>query len=178
MHPKRRRTSNSKVLEGSLELKEHCVARSQQSSPSKSDHDQTSVQKNIGTSYPSSRAHMLFRQNTSTPNSFPLNNSASNQSNSRHSISRTFHDVYPALDHPNQEHKNVVCSDACRAQCSAAESLGKTRNLVLGHSSSTHVVQFFYYLLSIQLHSSNSSRLRWELKYEVKLMGRSTPATS
>lgn len=149
MHPKRRRTSNSKVLEDSLELKEHSVARSQQSSPTKSDHDQTPVQKNIGTSYPSSRVHhMLFRENTSTPNSFPLNKVALNQSNSRHSISRTFHDMYPTSEHPNPEHKNVVCSDACRAQCSAAEPLGKTRNLVLVHNSSTYLVQFFLFVFN------------------------------
>lgn len=126
LHPKRRRTSNSKVVEDNPELKEHSVTRSQQSSPSKSDHDQIPVQKNISNPYPSSRVHMLFRQNTSTPNTFQLNNVASN---SRHSISRNFHDVYPSPEHPNQEHKSVVCN--------AAESLGKTRNLVLIHSSST-----------------------------------------
>ncbi|XP_057778814.1 tip elongation aberrant protein 1-like isoform X2 [Salvia miltiorrhiza] len=137
LHPKRRRTSNSKLPEDSLELKEHSVSRSQQSSPSsQSDHEQTHMQKNAGTSYSSSpRVHMMFRQNTPNPNSFQLNNVPSNQASSRHAASTTFPEMYPSSEHPKQakhDHKNAICSDACRVQCNAAEtlSLGKTRNLM------------------------------------------------
>ncbi|KAL1545983.1 tip elongation aberrant protein 1-like isoform X1 [Salvia divinorum] len=133
LHPKRRRTSNSKLPEDALELKEHSISLSQQSSPSsQSDHEQAPMQKNTGNSYSSPRVHMMFRQNASTPNCFQL---PSNQASSRHAVSRTFPKIYPSLEHPNQvkpEHKNVICSDACRVQCNAAESLslGKTRNLM------------------------------------------------
>ncbi|KAH6805852.1 hypothetical protein C2S51_030683 [Perilla frutescens var. frutescens] len=129
LHPKRRRTSNSKFLEDNVEAIEHSTSLSQHSSPSQSDHEQTPMQKNTGTSYPSSRVHMLFRQNVSSSNCYQLNNAPLNQTSSRHAISRPFPDIYPSWEHPSQlkqEHKNMICS--------AADSLslgsGKTRNLM------------------------------------------------
>lgn len=155
LHPKRRRTSNSKLPEDNLEAKELSISRSQQSSPSQSDHEQTSLQQNIGNCCPPSRVHLLFGQNASNPSSFQLKNVPSNQTNSRHTMPRTFLDIYPSSEHPIQtkpEQKNMICSDACRAQCNAAEPLclgsGKTRNLVWFNNISTFLMQFFL-LLSI-----------------------------
>lgn len=138
LHPKRRRTSNSKFPEKNPEPEEqHSLSRSQQSSPSQSDHEQTPVKKNTSSSYPSSRVHPLFRQNISSPSYYQPNNVPLNQTNSKHAISRTCRDIYLSSEHPNQikqEHRNIICNDACQAQCNVAESLsleaGKIRNLV------------------------------------------------
>lgn len=126
LHPKRRRTSNSKLLEGKLDHEPHSLSQSQQSSPSQSDHEQTPATKGINGSYPSSRVHPLFRQRVPVP------------INPKMAIPRTCPDIYSSSDHPNQmkqEHiRNVIYNDACRVQCNAAESLsveaGKFKNMV------------------------------------------------
>ncbi|KAI3448477.1 hypothetical protein Pfo_005142 [Paulownia fortunei] len=138
LHPKRRRTSNnSKLPEKKPELEEHSLSQSQQSSPSQSDHERTPAKKSISSSYPSSRVHPLFRQKNSSPNCYQLNNVRLNQGNPKHAISRTCPNIYLSSEHPNQikqGHRNVICTDACRVQCNAAESIsleaGKLRNLI------------------------------------------------
>ncbi|KAG8363912.1 hypothetical protein BUALT_Bualt19G0071800 [Buddleja alternifolia] len=139
LHPKRRRTSNSKVTEKKPDTDEHSLSQSQQSSPSQSDHEQTPVKKSVGSSYPFSRVHPLFRQKISCPSRYhQLNNVLINQTNPpKHAISRTCPDIYSSSEHPNQikqEHINVICSDGCRAHCKASESLSleakKFQNLI------------------------------------------------
>ncbi|KAK6143847.1 hypothetical protein DH2020_024195 [Rehmannia glutinosa] len=137
LHPKRRRTSNSTLPERKPEPDEHSLSPSQQSSPSQSDHEQIPAKKNINGSYPSSRVHPLFRQKLATPSCYEQNNVPMYQTHPKHAISKTCPDIYSSSEHPNQikpQHRNVICSDACRAQCNAAESLsleaGKCRNLI------------------------------------------------
>lgn len=133
LHPKRRRTSNSNVPEQKSEPKEQSRSQSQQSSPSQSEHEPTHVKKSISCSYPSSRVHPLFRQKIFSPTCYRLNTLPVNQTNTKHGISRMSPDLYLSSEHPNQiqhEHANVICADACRAQCKAAESVSVGRNLV------------------------------------------------
>ncbi|XP_011092156.1 acyl-CoA-binding domain-containing protein 4-like isoform X2 [Sesamum indicum] len=133
LHPKRRRTSNSNVPEQKSEPKEQSRSQSQQSSPSQSEHEPTHVKKSISCSYPSSRVHPLFRQKIFSPTCYRLNTLPVNQTNTKHGISRMSPDLYLSSEHPNQiqhEHANVICADACRAQCKAAESVSVGRNLI------------------------------------------------
>ncbi|KAL0454637.1 UNVERIFIED_CONTAM: Rho GTPase-activating protein gacHH [Sesamum latifolium] len=133
LHPKRRRTSNSNVPEQKSEPEEHSRSQSQQSSPSQSEHEPTHVKKSISCSYPSSRVHPLFRQKMFSPSCYRLNTLPVNQTNTKQAISRMSPDIYLSSEHPNQmkqEHANVICADACRAQCKAAESISMGRNLI------------------------------------------------
>ncbi|KAK4424527.1 Rho GTPase-activating protein gacHH [Sesamum alatum] len=133
LHPKRRRTSNSNAPEQKFEPEEHSRSQSQQSSPSQSEHEPTHVKKSISCSYPSSRVHPLFRQKIFSPSCYRLNNLPVNLTNKKHAITRTSPEIYLSSEHPNQikqEHANVICADACRAQCKAAESLSMGRNLI------------------------------------------------
>ncbi|KAL7082153.1 hypothetical protein ACP275_14G081900 [Erythranthe tilingii] len=121
LHPKRRRTSNnnSALTEQKLELEKHSVSKSQQSSPSQSDHDQIPAKKSIS-NYPSSRTHPLFRQKNYGPSYYP-----------RNSIPGTCPDIYfKSPDHRNpinQENRNIICTDGAE---SLSLEAGKFRNMI------------------------------------------------
>ncbi|XP_075511082.1 uncharacterized protein LOC142546959 isoform X1 [Primulina tabacum] len=129
LHPKRRRTNNSKTLYAQPESMEQSFPLSQHSSPSKSDCEQI-IRSKSNHSYSSPRVHPLFRQKISTPSHAPLNLSSN--------TSRTCRDIRLSPHHSSkgkQELMNVVCNDhACEVQCKAVESSSletpKTGNLI------------------------------------------------
>ncbi|KZV47414.1 tip elongation aberrant protein 1-like [Dorcoceras hygrometricum] len=113
LHPKRRRTSNSKTLDTHPDSMEHPFPLSQHSSPSKSDCEQI-IRTTSNRSYSSPRVHPLFRQKTSTPLN-PIS-----------STSRTCQDINLSVDHSNkrkQELVSDVCDDhACEVKCKTVDS--------------------------------------------------------
>ncbi|KAF8401314.1 hypothetical protein HHK36_012247 [Tetracentron sinense] len=97
VHPKKRRTSDSKVWEIESEQEEHSLSLSQHSSPSQSDQEQTPVQK-LSSSATDSRmpphALALFKQRNQTPSNCQSNNVASHQPDHRRIIGRTPQDLH------------------------------------------------------------------------------------
>ncbi|XP_073132614.1 uncharacterized protein [Henckelia pumila] len=129
LHPKRRRTSNSKILDTNPESVDQSFPLSQHSSPSKSGCEKM-IRTKSNRSSSSPRVHPLFRQKISTPSRALLNLSSD--------TARTCGDIRLSSDHSNQrkqELANVVCNDhACEVQCKAVESSShetpKTRNMI------------------------------------------------
>ncbi|XP_073279162.1 uncharacterized protein [Primulina huaijiensis] len=129
LHPKRRRTSNSKTVDTHPESVDQSFPLPQHSSPSKSDCEKM-IRTKIHRSSSSPRVHPLFRQKISSRNHALLNLSSN--------TFRTCGDIRLSPGHSNQrkpELANVVCNDhACEVQCKAVESssseTSKTRNMI------------------------------------------------
>ncbi|XP_075473632.1 uncharacterized protein LOC142504736 isoform X1 [Primulina tabacum] len=129
LHPKRRRTSNSKTLDTHPESVDQSFPLPQHSSPSKSDCEKM-IRTKSHRSSSSPIAHPLFRQKISSHNHALLNLSSN--------TSRTCGDIRLSPDDSSQRKQElvtVVCNDhACEVQCKAVESSSsetpKTRNLI------------------------------------------------
>ncbi|KAK9291763.1 hypothetical protein L1049_019713 [Liquidambar formosana] len=103
LHPKRRRTSNSKAWEIELEQEEHSLSlSSQHSSPSQSDQEQTPARKGSDSVNAASQGFPLFKQQNQMPSNGQLKNVASNQMNPGNIIRRTPQDIQFLGEHQNQ----------------------------------------------------------------------------
>ncbi|CAL5330085.1 RING finger protein B-like isoform X1 [Camellia sinensis] len=137
LHPKRKRTSNSKIWEIESEPEEHSLSLSQHSSPSQSDQEQTPVKK-AAHSVIASQVFPLFKQQNQTPSNGHSNNAPSNQVNPKNFVQRSPQDFHFLKEHPNQpnseQYLRVVHMGRHEAQYLATEQkpleAGPFQNLV------------------------------------------------
>lgn len=132
MHPKRRRTANSKICERESEPEEHSLSLSQNSSPSHSDQDQTPVNK-ATSSAKAAQLFPLIKQHNQVSSNIQSDNVTGNQSNPRTIIRRAPQDLYVLGEHLNQpkpeQNHHVVHKGRNEVHYSAAEQ----KSLGVGH---------------------------------------------
>ncbi|KAA8545259.1 hypothetical protein F0562_020043 [Nyssa sinensis] len=101
LHPKRRRTNNSKMWEIESEPEEHSLSLSQHSSPSQSDQEQTPVKK-TASFVTASQVFPLFKQKNQIPSNCHSNKVQNDQVEPKSIVRRTSQDLHFLGEHPKQ----------------------------------------------------------------------------
>ncbi|CAK7340531.1 unnamed protein product [Dovyalis caffra] len=102
LHPKKKRTANSKAWEIDSEQEEHSLSLSQHSSPSQSDQEQIPVQKSVD-SLTSGQGLNLFRQLNKIPRNCRADDAASSHKQPRATVQRTPYNLQISREHKRAE---------------------------------------------------------------------------
>ncbi|GMG99782.1 hypothetical protein Nepgr_001622 [Nepenthes gracilis] len=123
--PKRRRTINSSTWEMESEPEEHSLSVSQHSSPSQSDHEQTSAQK-TQTFMSTSQGLPFFNQpSQSVRRPKPSNNAMGNTSLPNWVTRQDLPDRYSSIEEKQSNQKLEYCSGVCQLGIQIADERSK-----------------------------------------------------